>query len=132
MVFNGEDLQSKIYKDDSTSIYFTALDSKIGSTKGVWWTGGHTMLTIKVKDDTGTIKTMKLRATNDNSYLMNSGLSAGWDNTLKLVYNAEDNPTLSSGTHYKSVTPFTIDARMWHKQAKVKDRMYVEVDMVVP
>ena len=132
MVFNGTALQSQTYKDASTSIYFTALDSKVGSTKGVWWTGGYTMLTIKVKDDTGAMKSMKLRATNDDSYVMNSGLSASWDNTLKLVYNAEDNPTLSSGTRYKSLTPFTIDARMWHKQDKVLDRMYIEVNMVIP
>jgi hypothetical protein len=132
MIFNGEDLSSQTYIDDATSIYFTALDSTIGAVKGVWWRGGHSILTIKVKDDEGAIVTMKLRATNNDNYLMNSGLNAGWNNILKILYSPEDNPTLSSGTHYKSVRPFTLDARMWHKQDKVKDRMYVEVDMVIP
>jgi hypothetical protein len=132
MLFKGEDLSSQTYIDNTTSIYFTTLDSTIGAVKGVWWTRSHSILTIKVKDDAGAIETMRLRATNDDSYVMNSGLSAGRNNTLKIVYNAEDNPTLSSGTHYKSVKPFTIDARMWHKEGKVKDRMYVEVDMVIP
>jgi hypothetical protein len=131
MVFNGTTLQSQTYKDDSTSIYFVALDAEVGVTSGVWAKGGYNLLNIKVKDDNGVESIVKLRATNDNSWTMNAGLNADWNNTLKIFYDAEDNPTLVSGTHYKSLTSFTIDARMWHKEDKVKDRMYVEVDMVV-
>jgi len=72
---------------------------------------------------------MKLRGTNDG-HTMNSGLLAHWGNTLKLVYKAEDNPNLQSNTHYKSITPVAIDAKMWHKGSKVADRLYIGVDFI--
>ncbi len=131
VTFTGEDLLSKTYQDDDTAFYFTTLDANIGPSTGVWWTSGETTLLVPVKDDNGTVSTMKLTATNNDSYLMNSAMSAGWEYALTLRYDADDNPTLESGKHYTTVMPFTIDARMWHKESRVNDRMYVEVDMVL-
>ncbi len=129
LTFNGDDFTQK-YSDDSTSIYFTALDSTVGPTSGNWFGSGYTTLSIKVHDEDGVESTVKLRA-NNNSHLMNAGQNAGWDNTLKIVYDSNDNPTFVSGARYKTAVPFVIDARMWHKQSKVKDRMYINIDMLV-
>ena len=131
LTFDGTDFSSKTFKDDSTSIYFTALDLDIGPTSGVWFGSGYSMLNIKVQDNNGMIKTVKLRAKNNN-YKMNAGQNASWDNTLKIVYNSEDNGEFITGTHYRTITPFVIDARMWHKSSKVIDRMYIGIDFIVP
>jgi len=83
----------------------------------------------KVKDENGGNAVLKLRA-NNNSRQMNAGQNANWDNTLKIVYDGTDNAGLISGKRYKTITPFVLDARMWHKENKVKDRMYIGVDFV--
>jgi hypothetical protein len=87
------------------------------------------MLSIKVNDDNGGDAVLKLRA-NNNSRQMNAGQNANWDNILKIVYDGTDNVGLISGKRYKTITPFVLDARMWHKENKVKDRMYIGVDFV--
>lgn len=130
LTFNGETFTQK-YIDDSTSIYFTTLDSTVGPTSGNWFGSGYTTLSIKIKDENGVEAVLKLRA-NNNSRQMNAGQNADWDNILKIAYDSADNTGLVSGTRYRTITPFVIDARMWHKGSKVKDRMYVGVDFVVP
>ncbi len=131
-VIDKESYTGETIKDDSTSVYFVALDSKIGPTKGVWWNNGYSTLNIPVVDSSGNRATMHLRAYNDNSYKMNTGLVAGWDNTLTIKYFSEDNPDLISGKEYKSIKPFTIDAKMWHKSDKTKKRYYFSIDFTVP
>ena len=120
------------FKDDSTSVYFAALQSSIGPTAGVWWQNGHSTLNIPVVDANGNKATMHLRAYNDGDYKMNTALYADWDNTLSIKYFSEDNPDLVSGKEYKSVKSFTIDAKMWHKGDKIKKRYYFSVDLTIP
>ncbi len=121
---------SQTFEDDSTSIYFVALNPEVGPTTGVWFGGGHSIVNIKVQGDNGESKTLKLRGTN-NGYTMNSGENAGWNNTLVIEYNSDDND-LTSGVRYKSIAPIAIDARMWHKGSKLFKRLYLGVDMVIP
>jgi hypothetical protein len=119
------------FDDDSTSVYFVALDPEVAPTTGVWFGNGYTSVKIKVQDSSGNIKTLTLRGTN-NGYTMNSAENADWDNALVLEYHSEDNEELISGEAYKSIAPITIDAKMWHKNRELKERMYIGVDMVVP
>ncbi len=131
-VINKESYTGETIKDDSTSIYFVALQSSIGSTKGVWWQEGYSTLSVPVVDSSGNKFTMYLRAYNNQSYKMNTGLVANWDNTLSIKYFSEDNPNLVSGDEYKTIKPFTIDAKMWHKEDKTKRRYYFSLDITVP
>ena len=121
---------SQTLEDDSTSIYFVALNPEVAPTTGVWFGDGHSIVNIKVQGDNGETKIMKLRGTN-NGYTMNSGENAGWDNALVLEYNSDDND-LTSGVRYKSVAPIAIDARMWHNGDKLLKRFYLETDITVP
>ena len=121
---------SQTLEDDSTSIYFVALNPEVAPTTGVWFGDGHSIVNIKVQGDNGETKIMKLRGTN-NGYTMNSGENAGWDNALVLEYNSDDND-LTSGVRYKSIAPIAIDARMWHNGDKLLKRFYLETDITVP
>jgi hypothetical protein len=125
-----ENWSSKTFEDDETSIYFVALNPEVAPTTGVWFGSGHSIVNIKVQDSNGVIETMKLRGTN-NGYTMNSGENAGWNNTLVLEYNSDDN-SLTSGVRYKSIAPVAIDARMWHKEDKIRERIYIGVDIIIP
>ena len=131
-VINKTEFTSETIKENNSSIYFVTLKDNIGPIKGVWWKKGYTTLKIPVVDNSGNKYTMKLRAYNDDDYKMNSGLSADWDNTLSIKYLSKDNPDLVSAKEYKTVKPFTIDAKMWHKDDKLKIRYYFKVDLTVP
>ena len=131
-VINTTEFTGETIKDDSTSVYFVALNSDIGPTKGVWWTSGYSVLNVPVIDNSNNKFTMHLRAYNNRDYKMNSGLSASSDNTLSIKYFSEDNPNLESGKEYKSIMPFTIDAKMWHKSDKTKKRYYFSIDLTTP
>ena len=128
---DSTEFTNETIKDDETSVYFVALQSKIGPTQGVWWQNGYSTLNIPVVDNSGNNSTMHLRAYNDG-YKMNAGINAGWDNTLTIKYFSEDNPNLESATEYKSIKPFTIDAKMWHKSDKTKKRYYFSIDITTP
>ncbi len=119
-------------KDSETSVYFVALKSSIGPTSGVWWKRGYSILNVPVTDEKGNKFIMHLRAYNNSNYKMNTALVANWDNTLSIKYFSEDNPNLVSSKEYKSIAPFTIDAKMWHKEDRIKKRYYFSVDLVVP
>ncbi len=131
-VINKTEFTSETIKENNSSIYFVTLKDNIGPIKGVWWKKGYTTLKIPVVDNSGNKYTMKLRAYNDDDYKMNSGLSADWDNTLSIKYLSKDNPDLVSAKEYKTIKPFTIDAKMWHKDDKLKIRYYFKVDLTVP
>ena len=131
-VINTTEFVGETIKDNATSVYFVALNSNIGPTQGVWWNNGYSTLNIPVVDSSGSKFTMHLRAYNDNNYKMNTGLSASWNNTLSIKYFNEDNPNLASGKEYKSIKPFTIDAKMWHKSDNTKNRYYFNVDIALP
>ncbi len=131
-VINNADYTGETIKDSESSVYFTALKNSIGPTKGVWWKKGYSTLNVPVKDKDGNKFIMHLRGYNNNDYKMNSGLSKSWDNTLSIKYFSEDNPDLKSGERYKSIMPFTIDAKMWHKEDKIKKRYYFSIDLKTP
>ncbi len=131
-VINKTEFTSETIKDNNTSVYFVTLKDSIGATKGVWWKKGYTTLKIPVADNSGNKFTIKLRAYNDDDYKMNSGLSADWDNTLSIKYLSKDNPNLVSSKEYKTIQPFTIDAKMWHKDDKLYKRYYFSVDLIAP
>jgi len=63
---------------------------------------------------------------------MNAGQNANWNNVLKINYKQEDNPTIEEGTHLKTLKAFTVDARLWHKNSKIIDRLYMDVDFTTP
>ena len=131
ITFDKKSFKSKTYKEPKSSVYFTTLESNVGPVKGAWLAKGYATLNIPVKDDNNNTITLKLRA-NNNSYKMNAGQNANWNNVLKINYKQEDNPTIEEGTHLKSVKTFTIDAKMWHKQGKLIDRLYVDIDFTTP
>jgi len=131
LTIKTDNWSSPTLKDDTTSIYFVALDKKVGATSGVWAKSGYNILTIPVEDEDGAVKNIKLRAKNDSSWTMNSALNADWDNTLNIYYESEDN-NLTSGVRYKSLMPMAIDAKMWHKGNKLFKRYYLNFDMVLP
>jgi hypothetical protein len=125
-----ENWSSQTFHDDSTSIYFVALNDAVGPTKGVWFHQGYSEIAIAVIGDNGEKNRVYLRGQN-NDYTMNSGENADWDNTLKLVYDDDDN-NLTSGVHYKSIMPVTIDAKMWHKNQKLLHRFHINIDITAP
>jgi len=129
-LINTERWQSQIFEDDSTSIYFVALNPDVAPTTGVWYANGYSTVNIQVQGDNGEIKTLKLRGTNNN-YTMNSGEVAGWNNSLVLEYHDEDND-LSSGVRYRSIMPISIDAKMWHKGGALLKRFSLSVDITAP
>ena len=127
---------------EDSSTFFVAVNEEQGVTNGVWENNNtYTPLTVKVKDDNGNSFDLKLRARRDvyqtdgesGTYvIMNSGMIYGKDNAFLLYYEAEDNPDLSSGTHYKGSELLIIDAKLWHVDQKLREQMQISVDITTP
>jgi hypothetical protein len=127
---------------EDSSTFFVAVSEEQGVTNGVWENNNtYTPLTVKVKDDNGNPFDLKLRARRDAYHvegdsgtyvIMNSGMIYGKNNAFLLYYEAEDNPDLSSGTHYKGSELLIIDAKLWHVDQKLREQMQISVDITTP
>ncbi|SFV70267.1 putative RTX toxin hemolysin-type calcium-binding protein [hydrothermal vent metagenome] len=124
----------KIYEPNpDTSYYFTVNDSSIGPIKDEgWYTEGTTKLSIKVVDDNGNEKSVILSANHQDKYKMGAGIVANQHDKLTIKYNPEDNTNIESGKHYKTLKPFVVNTRMWHKGGDIYDRLYISIDFTTP
>jgi type 1 fimbria pilin len=127
---------------EDSSTYFVATTDAQGPTVGVWENNtSYTPLFVKVKDDDGNPFTLQLRAKRDvyqtdgesGTYvIMNSGIIYGKNNAFVLSYDAEDNPSLSSQTHYEATELLIINAKLWHSDRKLREQMQIKVDITTP
>ncbi len=131
IVVNELPYKSEVFIDNSTSIYFTAITNVVGPIMGVWFKEGYSLINVKVVDDNNQTATIKLRATNADKYQLNSGTLKEENNWLTFEFDPEDNPNIELDKHYKSIKPIVIDAKMWHKNSKLKKRFYFSFDLTI-
>ena len=127
-------------KIENSSTYFVAINPSQGPTKAVWsYTAPSEKLTIKVKDDNGNIYDMKLSTKRDgfrysgkSGYYNDINSGGPWGgyngNALIIWFDKSVNPNLPAG-HYKSIEPVILNARLWHQHYKLREVLYINVDM---
>jgi len=129
-------------KMEDSSTYFVTLDPSQGPTSGVWENDtSYTTLNIKVTDSSQNEKILHLRAQRDAysssgdssvKVIINSAIVYGKDNALLISYDPSDNPDLTSGETYSAKELLVIDAKLWHADKKLRERLYLDINITAP